>query len=274
MVFRSLLFVPGARPDRFSKAVASGADAVCIDLEDAVAPDLKAEARVQTLKWLEAPPPGAAIGLRVNALSTLDGLRDVVALAESRARSAFLMIPKPAGALEILNLRSALGRGCPPLWPLIESPEALFALPDIARAVGETGGLMLGGADYSASLGSDMSFDALHHVRAMVVAAAALVGCEAVDVPFLDVKDEAALRTETRRVKAMGFTGRAAIHPAQIAVINEVFAPTQDELTKAEKIRDAYEAATGGVALLDGKLIERPVLRAAERVLQSQRTKV
>jgi citrate lyase subunit beta/citryl-CoA lyase/(S)-citramalyl-CoA lyase len=211
--------------------------------------------------------------MRVNALSTLDGFRDVVALAESAARPAFLMVPKPCGADELLNLRAALGEKAPPLWPLIETPEALLALPAIARAVGDAGGLMFGGADYSASLGADMSWDALYHVRASIVSAAALVGCEAVDVPFLDVKDEQALLAETRRVKAMGFTGRAAIHPAQIAAINEVFAPTPDELSKAEKIRAAYDAAAGGVALLDGKLIEKPVLRAAERVLSSKGTK-
>ena len=267
MAFRSLLFVPGARPDRFEKAIASGADAVCIDLEDAVAPHLKGEARKATLEFLKSSPEGAATGLRVNALSGLEGLRDVIALAEIGTAPAFIMIPKAAGGGEIAQLRSVLADAAPPFWPLMESPEGLAGLPAMAEAVGEAGGIMFGGADYSASIGSDMGWDALAHARASVVAAAALVGCEAVDVPYLDVKDEAGLRAETLRVKSMGFTGRACIHPAQVAAINAVFTPSADEISKAEKIAAAYEAAAGGVALLDGKLIEKPVLRAAERVL-------
>jgi citrate lyase subunit beta/citryl-CoA lyase/(S)-citramalyl-CoA lyase len=152
----------------------------------------------------------------------------------------------------------------------METPEAFFALPEIARAAGETGGVMFGGADYSASIGSDMSFDALYAARAAIVAAAALAGCATMDVPYLDVRDEAGLRAETARVKAMGFTGRAAIHPAQIAAINEAFTPSADEISKAERIAAAYEAAAGGVALLEGKLIERPVLRAAARALAAK----
>ncbi len=270
MAYRSLLFVPGARPDRFEKAAASGADAVCIDLEDAVAPNQKAEARKATLGFLLKPPQGTAIGLRVNPLATLEGWRDVVALAESGAKPAFLMIPKASGAEELHQLRAVLCETCPPLWPLMETPEAFFALPAIARAAGAAGGVMFGGADFSASLGSDMGWDALLAARCAIVAAAALSGAQAVDVPFLDVKDEAALLAETRRVKALGFTGRAAIHPAQIAAINAVFTPSTEEISKAEKIKAAYAAAGGGVALLDGKLIEAPVLRAAERALAAK----
>lgn len=266
MTYRSMLFVPGARPDRFEKAVASGADAVCIDLEDAVAPDKKANARIETLGFLKSSPKGA-VGLRVNAMNSLDGFRDVVALGEAGVRPAFVMIPKAAGPAEIIQLREVLGADAPPIWPLMETPEAFFALPAIARAVGETGGIMFGGADYSASLGSDMGFDALHAARSAIVAAAALAGCATMDVPFLDVKDENGLRAETERVKRMGFHGRAAIHPAQIAIINQVFTPSAEEISKAEKIAAAYEAAAGGVALLDGKLVEKPVLKAAERAL-------
>lgn len=267
MAFRSLLFVPGARPDRFEKAIASGADAVCIDLEDAVAPHLKDEARAAALEFLKLPQKGAAIGLRINALTDLDGFRDVVALAESGAAPAFLMVPKAAGGEELHQVRAVLGDLAPPLLPLMESPEGLHNLAAIADAVGSAGGIMFGGADYSAGIGSDMGWDAFYHARASVVATAALVGCETLDVPYLDVKDDAGLRAETARVKSLGFTGRACIHPVQVGPINEIFTPSADEISKAEKIAAAYEAATDGVALLDGKLIEKPVLRAAQRVL-------
>lgn len=272
MAFRSLLFVPGARPDRFDKAAASGADAVCIDLEDAVAPHLKAEARAATLQFLAEARPGAAIGFRINPLNTRDGLRDVLALADSAALPAFVMIPKAESAEEILQLRAVLSDDCPPLWPLVETAAALIAAPAIAKALGGAGGVMFGGADFSASLGSDMSWDALHHARSAIVCAASIGGVDAIDVPYLDVKDEAGLRAETARVRAMGFSGRACIHPAQVDAINEIFTPTPAELSKAEKIAAAYEEAAGGVALLDGKLIEKPVLRAAQRILDMKRT--
>lgn len=269
MTYRSMLFVPGARPDRFAKAAASGADAVCIDLEDAVAPDRKASARIETLAYFKSGAP-AGVGLRVNALKSIEGLRDVVALAESGARPAFIMIPKVAGAAEVLQLRAVLGAGAPPIWPLMETPESFFAILEIARATGEAGGIMFGGADFSSSIGADMSFDALHAARSAIVAAAALAGCATMDVPFLDLKDEAGLRTETVRVRGLGFLGRAAIHPAQIAIINEVFTPSAEEISKAERIAAAYEAAAGGAALLEGKLIEKPILKAAERALRAR----
>jgi len=265
--FRSMLFVPGARPDRFEKAIASGADAVCIDLEDAVAGHLKDEARSHTIDFLATAPEGAAIGFRINTLNSLDGIKDVAALAESNAVPAFVMIPKAAGPEEIEQLRDILDDKPIPIWPLMESPEALVNLGAIAYAVGEGGGIMFGGADYSASIGSDMGWDALSYARGALVSHAALAGCEIVDVPYLDVKDEAGLYTETKRVKSMGFTGRACIHPAQVSIVNKVFTPSTEEISKAEKIAAAYEEAAGGVALLEGKLIEKPVLRAAERVL-------
>lgn len=271
MTYRSLLFVPGARPDRFEKAVLSGADAVCIDLEDAVAPHQKDEARAATLSYLASPVEGAATGLRINALETSDAPADLKALSESGARPAFVMIPKAAGAPDIEAVRDALGAACPPLWPLVETPVGLLEAPAIARAVGEYGGVMFGGADYSATIGSDMSWDALLFVRSTIVNSAAIGGCATMDVPFLDVKDEAGLVAETKRVKALGFTGRACIHPAQVAAINAIFTPSTDELSKAEKIAAAYDEAEGGVALLDGKLIEKPVLRAARRVLDYKR---
>lgn len=265
MTQRSILFVPGARPDRFEKALAAGADGVCIDLEDAVAPADKANARRETIAFLANQRAG--LGFRINALSTIDGYRDVVAVAESGARPAFIMIPKATGAQELLQLRAVLGEACPPLFPLMETADALYALPAMARAVGMNGAIVFGGADYSAAIGSDMSWDALYSARAAVVAAAALSGCGALDVPHLDVKDETGLQTGTERAKALGFTGRTCIHPDQVGVVNAVFTPTTAEIAKAEKIKAAYAAAGGGVALLDGKLIEAPVLRAAERVL-------
>lgn len=269
--FRSLLFVPGSRPDRFAKAAASGADAVCIDLEDAVPGQDKDAARKAALAFLAAPPASCAAGFRINALSTLDAFRDVVAFADSAARPAFIMVPKVTSGSELHHLRSALGDRRAPLWPLVEGPDALGALSAIAAAAAPDGGVMLGGVDYAAALGAGMGWDALYHVRAAIVAATAAAGCASIDAPYLDTTDGAGLELETGRVRAMGFGGRAAIHPAQVETINRVFTPTGAELSKAEKIAAAFAEAGGGVALLDGELVEKPVHDAATRILAGRR---
>lgn len=271
MPVRSLLFVPGARADRFAKAAASGADAVCIDLEDAVAPSGKDQARRETLAFLTAErSDDAFVGLRINALATLEGFTDVVALAGSGARPAFVMIPKASGPEEIAQLRAVLGAAAPPIWPLFEHPSALPRLFEIARATGPSGAVMLGGVDYSAALGREPGWEALHHARASLVAACAAAGCASIDAPYIDVKDEAGLVAETTRVRDMGFTGRACIHPAQIPAINSIFTPSAEELSKAQKVAAAYDAAGGGVSLMEGSLIEEPVRRQAERILQQK----
>lgn len=268
--FRSLLFVPGSRPDRFAKAASSGADAVCIDLEDAVAPRDKGAARKATLDFLATPQTTSAIGFRINALSTIDSFRDVIAFAQSEAKPAFMMVPKTIAGSDLHRLRAALGTRCPALWPLVESPDALSALAGIAAAA-QDGGVMLGGVDYSAAIGAEMGWDALYQVRASIVAACAVAGCASIDAPFLDTVDHAGLEEETRRVRAMGFGGRAAIHPAQIDAINRIFTPTEAELSKAEKIAAAFAAAEGGVALHEGRLVEKPVNDAAARLLAMRR---
>ncbi|HBS36153.1 MAG TPA: CoA ester lyase [Parvularcula sp.] len=269
--FRSLLFVPGSRPDRFAKAVASGADAVCIDLEDAVAPKDKDAARRATLEFLTMAHDACAVGFRINALSTLEGFRDVIAFADSAAKPTFIMTPKTVSGGDLHRLRAALGERCPPLWPLVEGPDALPALADIAAAAAPSGGVMLGGVDYAAATGAKMGWDALYHIRAAIVAATAAAGCGAVDAPYLNAADNAGLEAETRRVRDLGFGGRACIHPAQVETINRLFSPTAAELSKAEKIAAAFAAAGGGVALLDGELVEKPVHDAAARALTAKR---
>ncbi|MDZ7628869.1 MAG: CoA ester lyase [Parvularculaceae bacterium] len=265
--FRSLLFVPGARPDRFDKALAAGADAVCIDLEDAVAPKDKDAARRSTFAFLATPSVGCSVGFRVNALSTLEAFRDVIAYSESAAQPAFIMIPKARSGAELRNVRSALGDRCPPLWPLVEGPDALSALAEIAAAAAPSGGVMLGGVDYAAALGAELGWDALYHARACLVAATSAAGCGAIDAPYLATADLKGLEAETRRVRAMGFTGRACIHPGQVETINRVFTPSDAEISKAEKIAAAFKEAEGGVALLDGTLVEKPVHQAAQRLI-------
>ena len=265
---RSFLFVPGDRPERFDKAVASGADAVCIDLEDAVSALNKLAARRAALAYLSDKAPRAtAVGIRLNALDRIDGIRDVAALADSCATPAFLLLPKVRSRDVIDQVREIFGDAAPPIWALMETPEAVAGIAVIAAGVRQGGGIVFGGADLSAALGSDMSWDALYFARAALISGAAPVGCQLVDVPYLDVRDIAGMVDETRRIKAMGFTGRACIHPDQVKPINAAFSPTANEIEGARAVIDAYEKNGGRVLLVEGRLVEKPIWAAARRIL-------
>lgn len=267
--FRSLLFVPGARPDRFGKALDAGADAVCIDLEDAVPPESKQAAREAVYEFANAPrgAKGAALGFRVNGLSTLDGYKDVALLADVADRVDFIMIPKASSGAELQSLKAALGEACPSLWAIVESADGLAAADEITGAVGETGGVLFGGADFSADIGAPLEWEAMAYARGALVVACSRAGAQLLDVPHLDVTDDEGLATTTRRVKALGFTGRACIHPTQVAGVNAVFTPNDAEIEHAQRVIAAFDDASGGAALLNGKLIELPVIRSARRVL-------
>lgn len=268
---RSLLFVPAVRPDRFPKALATGADAVCIDLEDGVAPDAKETARGQALALLAGRGPSAAeVSLRINDAKTAHGRTDLTELVESGARPDALMLPKVAGADEILAVDTALARegGALPLIVQVETAAGLLAAPEIAAASPNVSAVFFGAIDLSADLGCAVEWEALLHARSRVVLAAGAAGVSALDSPFMDVPALDALAEETRRVRRLGFTGKAAIHPTQVAVIQEAFAPTAAEAVWARKVVAAYERQQGGVLLVDGQLIERPVVRSARRTLR------
>ncbi|MEX1250951.1 MAG: CoA ester lyase [Hyphomonas sp.] len=269
-VYRSFLFVPGARSDRFGKAVAAGADAVIIDLEDAVLPADKAQARTDTLTWIGAWR-GRHLGLRINSPRTAFGCADLAALSGSgaAARADFLIVPKADTPVDLEIVAEALGRKIP-LIPIIESGRALSNAFEIAKLA--TGGMLFGGVDYSASLGADLSdWDAMLTARGTIAAACGAVGVPAYDVPFLDTADTDGLTASTRKAKAMGFSGRACIHPAQVEAVNAAYTPTAEEVTDARAILAAMEAAGSGAALHKGKMIDRPVVLAAERILASVR---
>jgi citrate lyase beta subunit len=273
--FRSLLFVPGSRPERFAKAIASGADAVCIDLEDAVPPQDKDSARVAVLSYLADMPDGlaCAVGVRINPLSTADGLRDVLGFKERSVAANFLMVPKAEEARDFRIIDAVLGYGFETkremaFWGVVETPLGLKNSVDLAGSCRSRGGLLFGGADFSASIGTSMDWEPLFYARSKLVANAKILSGGLLDVPFLDTKDDAGLRAECERVKALGFLGKACIHPNQVAIVNDVFAPTADEIAWARRVMDASEKAEGNAVLLDGKLLDAPVFLRAHRILE------
>ena len=268
--WRSILFVPAVRPDRYPKALATGADAVCVDLEDGVAFGAKDEARRAALTLLtDRAPTRADVALRINDPKTDLGRADMEALQAARVQPDALMLPKVAGAEEIGKVESALGSTLPgiPLIAQIETAQGLSEAVRIVNASPHVAALFFGAIDLSAEIGSAPDWEPMLYARSHVVLAAALAGVRAIDSPFMDVRAPDALAEESRRARRLGFVGKAAIHPTQVAVIQEAFLPTADEIAWARKIVAAYEHNQGGVLLVDGRLIERPVVRAAHRTL-------
>ena len=269
-VRRSVLFVPAIRPDRFAKAIATGADAVCLDLEDGVAFAQKDEARDKAMTLLAGHPPcRAEVVLRVNEPASALGDRDLMALLSAGVRPDALMIPKVGGPETIHALEERLAPALDglPLVVQIETAAGLAAAGAIATASPNVAVLFFGAVDLSAELGCAIEWDALLYARSRVVAAAALAGVDAMDTPFMDVSATGQLGDEARRVRRLGFVGKAAIHPTQVPVIQAAFSPDPDEVVWAGRVVKAYEANAGGVLLVDGKLIERPVIASAQRIL-------
>lgn len=269
-VRRSVLFVPAVRPDRFAKAVATGADAVCLDLEDGVAFGQKDAARDQAVSLLATRPPARAeVILRINPPDSAAGDRDLAALQAAGVPPDALMVPKVDGpeTIEALVRRLTPALAGLPLVVQIETARGLAAVERIASASSTVAVLFFGAVDLSAELGCAIEWDALLYARSRIVAAAAVTGAEAMDTPFMDVAAAARLGDEARAVRRLGFTGKAAIHPTQVPIIQAAFSPDADEVAWARRVIAAYEANAGGVLLVDGKLIERPVIRSAERVL-------
>ena len=268
---RSFLFVPGSGLEMFPKAVATGADIVCIDLEDAIAPPDKAGARDATVAMFT---PKLDFGrsevlVRINSLRTTDGLADVLALSKSPAAPTGLMLPKVKSPDEVRLLDDLLdGVGSTlRLQVIIETNEALEAAHEIARASDRIDSLLFGGVDMAADLRVDPTWEALLYARTRCVHAAAGAGVDLIDVPFLDLNDMDGLAREAERAAAIGMTGKGAIHPKQLPVIEKFFSPSADRIAYARRCIAAFEDAGTGLVVVDNKLLEKPVLRSMYRVL-------
>ena len=279
---RSILFVPGDRPDRYGKALSAGADAICIDLEDAVAPGAKAGARESVVRFLArrettgptgAAPTGAApahghcpqVIVRVNDPGSDEGARDAASLAGGPPPDAF-MIPKVTIETGIRDARQLLGNV--PLIPIIETVRGLENAAGIGAASPAVAALIFGGFDLSVELGAEPEWEPLLYARSRVVHAAALCGIDAIDMPSRDLRDMTGLRDEAAKGRRLGFTGKVAIHPAQIPAIHEVFSPSPEDVEQARRIVEADRAAGGGAVALDGRMVDRPVVEAARRMLE------
>ena len=268
-VRRSFIFTPGLNPEMFPKALASGADMVCIELEDGIAIKDKDEARKNTinaLKTLEVKNDVELV-VRVNCQRTKPGLLDFEALISSKLRVKALMLPKVKTPDEITFIDDLL-TDCnldTDLHVIMETNEALENIYDIAHASKRIVALYFGGVDMAAELRVPNSYENLVYARSKLVHAGASVGVDVIDVPYLDLEDMNGMKKEAELVRNLGFTGKGSIHPKQINILNEVFTPSKDEIAKAKKIIDQFNASDTGLVVIDGKLIEKPVLREMQR---------
>jgi (S)-citramalyl-CoA lyase len=264
---RTGLFTPATREDRFSRATEAGSDLLFIDLEDSVAPADKERARRQAIAALSTPDTSrTARALRINSIKTTVGLMDLVALVESSARPDVLLLPKTESAAEVALVDDILRQAKKDarLIPLIESAKGLHELHEIAGAAGRTIALMLGAADLSADLGCSLDAPNLDVARASLVSACAIAEIAAMDSPYFDIRNTDGLIKEAARAKSMGFVGKAAIHPNQVAAINKIFSPSPEAIERARKILEINEQ---GVGSLDGQMIDEAIARQARRIL-------
>ena len=268
-VRRSFIFTPGLNPEMFPKALASGADMVCIELEDGIAIKDKDEARKNTinaLKTLEVKNDVELV-VRVNCQRTKPGLLDFEAFISSKLRVKALMLPKVKTPDEITFIDDLLS-DCnldTDLHVIMETNEALENIYDIAHSSKRIVALYFGGVDMAAELRVPNSYENLVYARSKLVHAGASVGVDVIDVPYLDLEDMNGMKKEAELVRNLGFTGKGSIHPKQINILNKVFTPSEEEITKAKKIIDQFNASDTGLVVIDGKLIEKPVLREMQR---------
>ena len=260
-VARSYLYVPGNRPDRFDKACAAGADAVIIDLEDAVPAADKANARAALSAWLS---PAKAVLVRINAAGTEWYQEDLAAC--HAAGVVGLVLPKAENVDERVV---ALCRSRDvALLPLIETAAGMVRAASVA-ATACVQRLLFGTIDFQLELGIDGDGDELLAFRSQLVLISRMAGIQPpVDGPSTQWDDTAAVEADARRVRKLGFGGKLCIHPKQIAPVNLAFSPSAAELAWARRVLEAAERSGGAAVAVDGRMIDRPIILKAERIVR------
>jgi len=268
---RSFIFSPGLKPEMYPKALASGADIVCVELEDGIGPKDKADARRITVALFAEPQADDGVEriVRINCLREAFGLADVEAVLATDSPPPALMLPKVKTPDEIVWLDDLLTeRGHDTrLHIIIETNAGLEAAHDIVRASPRIDALFFGGVDMAAELRCRNAWEPLLYARSRVVHAAASIGVDVIDVPFLDLEDPEGMEREARLARDLGFSGKGSIHPKQIPILNRVFTPDDAQVGHAKRVIQAFEKGDTGLVVIDGKLIEKPVLREMHRIL-------
>ena len=258
---RSYLFVPGNRPDRFPKACAAGADAVILDLEDSVAAADKGKARAAVAEWLTAAQP---VMVRVNT-SDSQWFRDDLSLG-GKPGIVGVLLPKAERVGEVRLVAEKFGSGVP-ILPQIETARGFRNVPVLAGAP-NVQRLLFGSIDFQLDLGMSAEEDELLYFRSQIVLESRLAGIlPPIDGVTTDFQSTEAVRIDALRSRRLGFGGKMCIHPKQVPVVNECFAPTAEEEAWARRVVEASAGAPGAAISVDGKMVDRPVLARAEVIL-------
>jgi citrate lyase subunit beta/citryl-CoA lyase len=265
---RSLLFVPGHQGARFDKACQSGADAIVLDLEDAVPPDRKEDARTQLSQWLAARQRGSdgpVIAVRINAVDTPWHAADVSLCAREGVEA--LMLPKAEDAAVLRCIAGALPAVA--LWPLVETARGIARLDDIASAP-NVQRIVFGTIDFQADLDIEGDGEELLFFRSRIVLASRLAGLQPpVDGVSTAIDDAERIEADALRARRLGFGGKLCIHPKQVAVVNRGFSPTPVQIDWARRVIEADAASGGAPVAVDGKMVDRPVVLKARAMLRA-----
>lgn len=270
---RSVLFVSGLALESLGPALVSGADLVCIDIEDAVPPERKAHALESVLAAVASIDAAASARLivRINSLRSVNGLADLHAFLTRPHALAALVLPKVETADEVRwagALADDAGSGLR-LLAIIETPSGLEHCLAIAGAHPRLWALFFGGFDLSTALGCDMAWEPLLYARSRVVHAAAGAGIQVLDSPFPDLADGPGLQAAAARARSLGMTGKTAKDARQVGAINAVFSPTPAELAHARRAIEAHERDPAAPLVIDGKLVELPTIKRLRLTLAS-----
>jgi len=289
---RSFLFVPADSAKKLDKAMTSGADALIVDLEDSIALDGKAQARQSAAAFLKEAMAAASrpyLLVRINGLQT--GLADADLDAITPAKPDAIMLPKAEGGATVVHADAKLAvreavaglpDGAIKILPIAtETAAALFLAGTFAGAGARLIGLTWGAEDLSAELGAQANRDAegrfldpYRLARSLCLAGAAAAQVPAIDTVYVDFRDEKGFRRECEEACSDGFVGKMAIHPAQVPIINAVFTPSAEALTRAQAIVDAFAQNPGaGVVGIGGVMYDRPHLVKAQRLLETAKTR-
>jgi citrate lyase beta subunit len=245
---------------------------VILDLEDGVAPARKTEGRAGALKALDTRDFSARERLlRINALDSPWGRDDLAALRTARSLPDTVMIPKVNGPDQVLDVAGALEGTPVTLLPHIETARGLLAAAAIAACHPLVGGLFFGAGDFLVETGGQRTPMTLLYPRSVVIAAAAAAGIDAIDTPYFRLGDLAGLEADAHAAAELGFAGKAAIHPEQIAVLNRIFTPSLERVAWAERVMTIAEQDSRGAFVVDGEMADAMTVRVARRVLATAR---
>ena len=257
----TFLFVPGDRPERFAKAASSGADAIILDLEDAVAPDAKDRARAAVRSFLEGGGPAV---VRVNAVDTPWFADDTSAL--TGVAPAGIVLPKAEDAQALQEMAARFPGAM--LLPLVETAKGFAALSRLAATTASIGRFVFGTIDFQVDLGIEGEGEELLAFRSELVLRSRLAEiAPPVDGVSLSIDDPDGLSFESRRARRLGFGGKLCIHPRQVPVVAAVFRPSDDEVQRALRIVEAADTSRSGVVVVDGRMVDRPVVALARNTL-------